>query len=323
MNTSITDISTHYLGLSLRSPLIPSASPLSDRIESLKEMENSGAGAVVLPSLFEEPYNSHALPPAEYLDKIKAAREYLTIPVIASLNASTLKGWAEYAAMIEKAGAHAIELNIYNLSLDPDVPPGLVEGGYVNAVKAVAAAVKIPIAVKLPPYFTSLTYMAKVLKEAGAKGLVFFNRFYQPDIDLLTLGSSHSFRLSTAAENRFPLRWISLLYRRVQIDLAANTGIRSGEDVLKMVLSGARVTQVCSVLMQHGIPYLKKIEEELREAMEESGYTSLGQICGSLSCQTSGEPGEAEREEYRKALQGYLLVRRPDKRTLVVPHVPQ
>lgn len=311
MNTSATDITTHYLGLSLRSPLVPSASPITDRIESLQEMERCGAGAVILPSLFEEPYDRDALQPAEYLDKIKAAREHVAIPVIASLNASSLKGWAEYAAMIEKAGANAIELNIYNLSLDPDVPPSCIEEGYVNAVKAVAQAVKIPIAVKLPPYFTSLAYIAKLLREAGARGLVCFNRFYQPDIDLLTLGSTYMLRLSTAAENRFPLRWISLLYQRVQIDLAASTGIRSGEDVLKMVLSGASATQVCSVLMQRGIPWLRKIEQELREAMEESGYSSLSQVRGSFSSQVSGEPGEAERDEYRKALQGYILSQSP------------
>ena len=311
MNTPAIDISTHYLGLSMRSPLVPSASPLTDRIESLQEMERCGAGAVILPSLFEEPYDRDALQPAEYLDKIKAAREHIAIPVIASLNASTLKGWAEYAAMIEKAGANAIELNIYNLSLDPDVPPAFIEDGYVNAVKAVAEAVKIPIAVKMPPYFTSLAYIAKRLKEAGARGLVCFNRFYQPDIDLLTLGSTYMLRLSTAAENRFPLRWISLLYRRIQIDMAASTGIRSGEDVLKMVLSGASVAQVCSVLMQRGIPWLRKIEQELREAMEESGYSSLSEVRGLFSCQVSGEPGEAERDEYRKALQGYILSRSP------------
>jgi len=231
--------------------------------------------------------------------------------VIASLGANTLKGWSEFATLIEKAGADALELNIYNLSIDPDMAPAEIEAGYVHAVQAVTRATKLPVAVKMPPYFTSLAYMAKAIGHAGAAGLVLFNRFYQPDIDILTMGSSNTLRLSTSAENRFPLRWLALLYRQVQIDLAASTGIRSGEDVLKMVLNGACATQVCSVLLQRGIPWLREIEEELRQAMRSASLSSLLEARGVLSCQVSKEPGEIERAEYRKALQGYSLSQLP------------
>jgi len=302
------DISTTYLGLKLRSPLVPSASPLSEHLDGLMEMERSGAGAVVLHSLFDEPYDKSHGHPDHYFKEIVAAKENLTIPVIASLNATSLDRWAKLAAQIETAGADALELNIYNLSLDPDVSAAEVEKTYLDVVRAVTRAVKIPVSVKLPPFFTNLAHMTKAFDEAGAKGLVLFNRFYQPDLDLTTMGPGYTLRLSKSPEMRFPMRWISLLYRQARIDLAASTGIRTGDDVLKMVLSGASATQLCSILLGCGIGWLETIEQELRDCMIEYNVPSLSQARGQLSHLVKVDPGEIEREEYRRALQGYSLI---------------
>jgi dihydroorotate dehydrogenase (fumarate) len=320
MNTPAPDISTTYLGLSLRSPLIPSASPLSEHLDSLLEMENCGAGAVVLHSLFEDPYEKHPRHPDHYLDEIHAAREALTIPVIASLNGTTLEGWINYACRIEQAGADALELNVYNLSLDPKVSSAQVETSYVEVVKAVRQATALPLAVKLPPFFTNLSRMIAKLDDAGADGVVLFNRVYQPDIDLDTMGPRFSLRLSMAAENRLPLRWLSLLYRQAHLDFAAGTGIRSGADVLKMILCGASATQLCSVLLQRGIPWLMEIREELEQRMENCHIASLQDARGSLSRASAGTPEAIEREEYRKALQGYSLIDVPSWRDEVPLH---
>ena len=314
MKTPAPDISTNYLGLRLRSPLIPAASPLSEHLDGLLEMENCGAGAVVFHSLFEDPYEKRPRHPDYYLDEIRAAREALTIPVIASLNATTLEGWINYACKIEQAGAAALELNIYNLSLDPAVPSSHVEASYVEVVKAVRQATVLPLAVKLPPFFTNLARMIAKLDEAGADGVVLFNRVYQPDIDLDTMGPRFSLRLSMAAENRLPMRWLALLYRQVHVDLAANTGIRTGADVLKMILCGASATQICSVLLQRGIPWLMEIRQELEQRMEQCHITSLRDARGSLSRQDTEAPAVIEREEYRKALQGYSLIDVPSWR---------
>jgi len=308
MKTTTPDISTTYLGLKLRSPLIPSASPLSESLSNLLEMENCGAGAVVLQSLFEEPYEKHARHPDHYMDQVRSAREALMIPVIASLNAITLEGWVNYACKIEHAGADALELNIYDLSLDPDITSGQVESSYVEVVKAVRNATSLPLAVKLPPYFTNLARMIAKLEEAGADGIVLFNRLYQPDIDLNTLGSSYSLRLSMAAENRLPLQWISLLHRQAHADLAASTGIRTGEDVLKMILCGASATQLCSILLQKGIPWLLEIRRELEQWMTTCGYASLREARGKLSRANSENSDIIERDQYQKALQGYSLI---------------
>jgi dihydroorotate dehydrogenase (fumarate) len=308
MNPPACDITTNYLGLELCSPLIPSASPLSGKTEALQEMENCGAGAVVLQSLFEHPFERHPFYPDYYFEKIAEAKAAIKIPVIASLNAATMKGWVELAAEIEKAGADALELNIYHLSLDSDVPSSRIEQSYVDVVKTVAEAVTIPLAVKLPPFFTNLAFLGRELTEAGASGLVLFNRFYQPDVDLLSMGPGYTLRLSTSAENRLPLRWISLLYQQEIGYLAASTGIRTGADVLKMILSGASATQLCSVLLQKGIPWLKEIEGELRQWMATCKITSLKEARGVLSYRCMENPGQIERDEYRKALQGYNLI---------------
>jgi len=308
MNSPASDISTHYLGLDLSSPLIPSASPLTSKIEWLMEMEHCGAGAVVLPSLFEHPLENAPVQPKEYYDKIATAKAGLKIPVIASLNADTPQGWASLAAGIASAGADALELNIYHLSLASDVPSARVEQAYVDVVKTVTQAVTIPVSVKLPPFFTNITFLGKELTKAGAVGFVLFNRFYQPDVDLLSMGPGYTLRLSTSTENRLPLRWISLLYQQEIGYLAASTGIRTGGDVLKMILCGASATQLCSVLLQKGIPWLREIEAELRQWMATCKFTSLKDARGALSHQCMTNPGQIEREEYRKALQGYGLI---------------
>jgi dihydroorotate dehydrogenase (fumarate) len=308
MTSSALDISVKYLGLELSSPLIPSASPLGERVESLQEMENCGAGAVVLPSLFEHPYEHRARHPDYYFDEITKAKAAIKIPVIASLSAATPAGWTSLAREIAKAGADALELNIYNLSLSPDVPSFVVEQGYVDVVKSVTEAIEIPVAVKLPPFLTNITCLTKRLKEAGAAGMVLFNRFYQPDIDLLSMSPGYTIRLSTSAENRMPLRWIALLYQYEIGYLAASTGIRSGADVLKMILSGASATQLCSILLQRGIPWLRAIEGELRQWMETCKIASLKDARGVLSHRCMENLGQIEREEYRRALQGYARI---------------
>lgn len=316
------DLSTTYLGLPLRSPLIPSASPFSEHLHGLLEMERCGAGAVVLHSLFEDPYEASPHHVERYIDEVEIAKRHLKIPVIASLNGKTKEGWTHLAQTLEKAGADALELNIYNLSLSVDTPSAEIEKAYVDIVQTVVEAVKIPVSVKIPPFFTNLALIVRQLEEAGAAGLVLFNRFFQPDIDLLSMGPGYSLRMSSAAENRLPLRWISLLYRQVRIDFAAGTGIRTGSDVLKMILAGASATQLCSVLLQRGIPWLEVIDRDLRQWMETCQISSLQEARGILARHSKEEPGEIEREEYRRALQGYSLIDVPNWLDEVPLHVP-
>jgi len=314
MKTPALDISTNYLGLELRSPLIPSASPLSEHTDAIVDMESCGAGAVILHSLFESPHENEQRDPEAYCEEIAQAKARVKIPIIASLSATSMDGWTNLAASMAQAGADALELNIYHLSLSPDVPSARVENYYIEVVKAVTSTVKIPVAVKLPPFFTNLAFIAKALEEAGADGLVLFNRFYQPDIDLLSMGPGYTLRLSNGAENRLPLRWISLLYRQAYLSLAASTGIRTGPDVLKMILCGASATQVCSVLLQRGIPWLRVIEQDLRQWMNIANVNSLKEARGILSHRVVEDPQELEREEYRKALQGFSRIDVPSWR---------
>lgn len=302
------DIAVDYLGMELSSPLIPAASPLGNQVERLREMEHYGAGAVVLPSLFAEPHARPSRHPDCYFEEIVRAKAVLKIPVIASLNAATEQDWAQGAAQIALAGADALELNIYHLSLSPNVSSAQVEQAYIDTVKIVRQAVKIPVTIKLPPFFTNLACMGRELRKAGASGLVFFNRLYHPDFDLLSMGPGYTLRLSNSSENRLPLRWISLLSRQEVGDLAASTGIRTGADVLKMILSGASAVQLCSILLQRGIPWLKKIEQELHEWMDICQIPSLKKARGLLSQGYVENRGEMERDEYRKALQGYARI---------------
>lgn len=305
MKPDLTGLATTYVGLPLRTPLIPSASPLSTCLHHLEEMEHFGAGAVVFNTLFEESFGGGAMSRPDYFARVGAARKKLGIPVIASLSATTPQGWTELARGAEDSGASALELNIYEATVSTTVPSSVIESHYIEAVERVVSAVKIPVSVKLSPFFTNLAYLTKEMEEAGAKGFVLFNRFYLPDIDLPTLSPKHSLKLSSPTENRLSRRWISLLYRPIRADLVANTGIRTGEDVLKMILAGAAATELCAVLLQRGIPWLAMIVEELRKALETANVDSITQARGWLAHKYTQQPGAVEREEYQSALQGY------------------
>jgi dihydroorotate dehydrogenase (fumarate) len=324
------DLSTTYLGLKLRTPLVPAASPLSEEIDSIKLMEDVGASAVVLYSLFEEQlrqdsaelaqYLEHGtesfaealsyfpepeefrLGPEEYLKHIAKAKAAVNIPIIASLNGSSMGGWTHYAKAIEQAGADALELNIYYIPTDMNLTSNEVEENYLSIVKAVVSAVGIPVAVKLSPFFTNFANMAKRLDQASASGLVLFNRFYQPDVDLESLEIRPNILLSTPMAMRVPLRWIALLYGKLCASLAATSGIHRASDVLKMLMAGADVTMLCSALIRHGVRQIGVIERDLVAWMEEHEYTSVAQLKGSLSQKNCAEPSAFERAQYMKAI---------------------
>jgi dihydroorotate dehydrogenase (fumarate) len=327
------DLSTTYLGMSLRTPLVPSASPLSEDLDSIKRLEDAGAAAVVLHSLFEEQIRSeryelhHHLThgtesfaealtyfpepdelhhgPEAYLDHLRRAKAALDMPVIASLNGTSVGGWTDYALQMQQAGADALELNIYTIPTDPDLTGDQVERTYVDILRAVKATVTIPVALKLSPFFSSMAHMARRFDAAGANALVLFNRFYQPDIDLETLEVSPHVLLSTPHDLRLPLRWIAILYGHVQADLAATSGIHTAEDVLKMLMAGASVTMMCSALLQHGPDHLRVVEQNLRAWMEEHEYDSVRHMQGSMSQQHCADPTAFERAHYMRALQSY------------------
>jgi len=330
------DLTTEYLGLKLRSPLVVSASPLSEDIDNLKRMEDAGAAAVVLYSLFEEQLRQDRLElnenmeqgtesfaealtyfpepedfrlgPEEYLKHIAAAKKSTRIPIIASLNASE-GGWTDYSRKIEQAGADAIELNIYYIPTDMNLTGTEVEMTYLDILKAVRANVKIPVAVKLSPFFSNFANMARRLDQAGADGLVLFNRFYQPDIELESLEVKPNILLSTPMAMRLPLRWIALLHNRLRASLAATSGIHRASDVLKMLMAGADVTMLCSTIIRHGIPQIALIERDLVAWLTEHEYESVRQLKGSLSQSKCAEPAAFERAQYMKAITGYSLPR--------------
>jgi dihydroorotate dehydrogenase (fumarate) len=329
------DLTTNYLGLKLRTPLVVSASPLSEEIDNIKRMADAGASAVVLYSIFEEQLrqdrlelnrnlengtNSFAealtyfpepkefrLGPEEYLKHIAAAKKATKIPIIASLNGSSNGGWTSYAKQIQQAGADALELNIYYIPTDLHLTGTEVELTYIEILKEVKAAVKIPVAVKLSPFFSNFANMAKRLDDAGADGLVLFNRFYQPDIELETLEVKPNLLLSTPMAMRLPLRWVAILYGKLGANLAATSGIHRAVDVIKMLLAGADVTMLCSTIIRHGIPQIAMIERDLVDWLEEHEYESVAQIKGSLSQKNCAEPAAFERAQYMKALTGYSL----------------
>ncbi|MDR3627858.1 MAG: dihydroorotate dehydrogenase-like protein [Ignavibacteriaceae bacterium] len=327
------DITTDYLGLKLSTPIIPSAGPLSRDINNLKKMEESGAGAVVIYSIFEEQIeqeelefyhhttetmesNAEALSyfptqsifktgPDEYLEHIQKAKKTVSIPVIASLNGKSLGGWIEYAKKIEQAGADALELNIYRLATDITKTGSEIEQSYIEIVKEVKKTIKIPIAVKIGPFFSSVTWMASQLDNAGANGLVLFNRFYQPDIDLENLEVIPNVLLSTPAAMRLPLRWIAILYSRIKADLAATSGIYTEKDVIKMIMAGAKVTQMLSCLLKFGISHISEVITQLKYWMEVNEYESLTQMRGSMSYKNVADPSQFERANYMKVLNSY------------------
>ncbi len=327
------DLSTTYLGLKLRTPLVVSASPLSEEPENIKRMEDAGASAVVMHSLFEEQIRHDKLElahhttytkdsfaealdffpepeefnvgPEEYLEHIRKAKESVNIPVIGSLNGITAGGWVEYAKLIQEAGADALELNIYFIPTDLDMLGAEVEQKYLEILKAVRGEVSIPVAVKLSPFFSNLANMAKQLVQAGANGLVLFNRFYQPDLDVEELEVKPRILLSTPQALRLPMRWIAILYGRIQADLAASGGIHKATDVVKMLMVGAKATLLCSVLLRYGIDYIRVIEEGVVQWMAEHEYESVEQMQGSMSQLKCPDPSAFERAQYMRALQSY------------------
>lgn len=327
------DLSTTYLGLNLKNPIVPSAGPLSTDIDNIKAMEDAGAGAVVLYSLFEEEIehdalelnhytlaNTDSFPEAQsffpipydikiggedYLNHIRKVKESVNIPVIGSLNGKKLGGWVDYAQKIEQAGADALELNIYILSADHHKSCPTIENAYLDIVKSVVDSVKIPVAVKLHPFFTSISELAVKLDQTGVKGLVLFNRFYQPDIDLDKLEVVPNVLLSTPMDLRLPLRWTAILYGQVKADLAATSGIYSAEDALKMIMAGSTVTQMLSSLLKNGISHISEVLRQMNLWMEEHEYESLKMMRGSMSYVNIANPAQFERANYMKVLHSY------------------
>ncbi len=327
------DFSTTYLHKKLRSPLVVSANPLTENLDNLKRMEDAGASAVVLYSLFEEQLRQEELTldrdltqgtesfaealtyfpePIEYhstsdsyLEHIRKAKEALSIPVIASLNGTTVGGWTLFAQKIEQAGADGLELNLYSVPADAKWTPSEIELGYLVTAKWVKHAIKIPVAVKLSPFFTNMANFAVQLDQLGVDALVLFNRFYQPDIDLETREVVPHVSLSTSSELRLPLRWIALLYGRIKANLAATSGIHTGQDVIKALMAGANVTMMASALLANGIDHLRAVESEMRIWMEANEYESVEQMLGSVSQLNCENPSGFERAQYMKALTTY------------------
>jgi dihydroorotate dehydrogenase (fumarate) len=327
------DLSTTYLGLKLKNPVVPSASPLSKELDTIKEMEDAGAAAVVMYSLFEEQIkreqqemdyffaygtdsfaealtyfpkaSEYRLGPEEYLEHLRQVKEAVDIPIIGSLNGVSPGGWMDYAKKMQEAGADALELNIYYIPTDPRLPPETIEKRYLEDFRAAKKGVSIPVAMKLSPYFTNMAYMAKQLDDAGVKGLVLFNRFYQPDLDLEKLEVVPDVTLSTSADMRLPLRWIAILYGRIRASLAATSGIHTAADVIKMIMAGADVAMMCSALLQHGPGHIKKTIEGITQWMTEHEYESISEIKGLLSQKKVAEPAAFERANYMKAINRY------------------
>lgn len=321
--------------MTLKSPLVVSASPLSRNIDGIKRIEDSGAAAMVLYSIFEEQIeneqkelnyittvgtesfaeslsyfpqvNDFNLGPDEYLELIRQAKESVNIPVIASINGKTMGGWTDFAKQMQSAGADGIELNIYNIPTSMELSPLELENNYLDILKAVKSAVTIPVALKLSPFFTNFAYSAKKFDEAGADSLVLFNRFYQPDINLDELEVEPHIILSNPTDLRLPMRWIAILKGRIFADLAATSGIHYGEDVIKMLLVGANVTMLCSTLLRYGVDYVKDIQQEVIEWMTEHEYESVMQLQGSMSQLNVADPSSYERAQYMKALNNYVL----------------
>jgi dihydroorotate dehydrogenase (fumarate) len=335
------DLRTKYMGIELANPLVAAASPLSGTIDGLLALEDAGAAAVVLQSLFEEQIEHHELEvhsileastdsfpearnffpglddyntgPESYLQLVEQAKSQLRIPVIASLNGISRGGWTRYAKLIEEAGADALELNIYFVTADPGVGSAEVESRYVDLVSAVAGSISIPLAVKVGPYFSAMANMATRLAAAGARGLVLFNRFLYPDISLTRMKVVPTLHLSSSEEALMPLRWIAILSGRVPVSLAASSGIHTVHDVVKLVMAGADVTMMASALLRRGPDHLKQVIAGLRGWLDEHEYESVMQMKGSMSRSSSPEPAAFERANYMRSLVDFTVAS-PDPR---------
>lgn len=327
------DTRTTYLGMDLKHPIMPSASPLSRSTDTIRRLEEKGASAVVMHSLFEEQITleseqldhylsyfndsfaealswypeqkDYNVGPEEYLENVRRAKEVVDIPIIGSLNGISTGGWIEYAAAIEEAGADALELNVYYVPTAPEMSGTEVEQLVVDVLSAVKKNVSIPVAVKLGPYFSAFAHLAQALVREGADGLVLFNRFYQPDLDLEAFEVVPSLQYSTSAELRLPLRWVAILYGRLPADLAITSGVHNHMDVLKGVMAGARVTMMASELLQNGVGRIQEILDDVVAWMEEHEYESMAQMQGSMSQQRSADPAAFERANYMKVLQSW------------------
>ena len=329
----MTDLSTTYLGLNLKNPLVASASPLSKKLDRAKKLEDAGISAIVMYSLFEEQIihesleldhflnrgadsfpealsylpdgGMYAIKPEKYLDQVTGLKKALKIPVIGSLNGVSKGGWTRYARKIEEAGADALELNVYYIATDLDMTSSDIEDTQVELVAEVKSAIKIPLSVKLSPFVTSIPNYAKRLVEAGADGLVLFNRFYQPDFDLEELEIIHSLDLSTSSDLRLPLRWISILHGKIDTDFALTSGVHSYTDVLKSMMSGAKVAMMASNLLHSGEHVIGEILSNLETWMKEHEYESIQQMQGSMSQKSVKEPAAFERANYMKVLNSF------------------
>jgi dihydroorotate dehydrogenase (fumarate) len=329
----MSDLTTTYLGLSLQNPLVVSASPLCEDVGNLRRMEDAGAAAVVLHSLFEEQLlqESHALDrfltqgtesfaealsyfpqvddfalgPDAYLEHIRKAKAAVRIPVIASLNGISTGGWISFARKMQDAGADALELNVYYIPTDPTLSGGQVEQVYLDLVRDVKASVRVPVAVKIGPYFSAMANMATRLCEAGADALVLFNRFYQPDLDLEALEVTPSLALSRSEELRLRLCWVAILAGRVKADLAVTGGVHTAEDVVKSMMAGAKVAMMTSALLRDGIGHLAAVKTNLLDWMEKHEYVSVTQMQGSMSQRKVAQPAAFVRANYMKVLRTY------------------
>jgi dihydroorotate dehydrogenase (fumarate) len=327
------DLRTKYMGLELKNPLVPSASPLSASVDNIRRMEDAGAAAVVMFSIFEEQlkqesafienaintgaesfpealtyfptHGDFAVGPERYLEIIQRAKQAVRIPVIGSLNGTSSEGWVNYARQIQDAGADGLELNIYHIPTDSQQSGQDVERRYLDVVRAVKAQVTIPVAVKLSPFFSSMAHMAKQFDDAGANALVLFNRFYQPDFDLTELEVFPSLSLSTPYEIRLPLMWIAILHGRIKASIAATRGVHSHIEILKYLMAGADVVMTTSALLQNGIPHLTVMLNEMTTWMEEHEYASVAQMRGSMSQQAVADPSAFERANYIRTLETY------------------
>jgi dihydroorotate dehydrogenase (fumarate) len=331
----MTDLSTSYLGLSLKNPLVVSPSPLCQELGNIRQMEDAGASAVVLHSLFEEQLSLESegldhflaqgtesfaeslsyfpdmgrynLGPDAYLEHIRKAKAAVKIPIIGSLNGVSTGGWISYAKKIEQAGADGLELNVYYIPTDPDMSGAQVEQMYADLVRDVKASVKIPVAVKLGPYFSSMAALARRLDQAGANGLVLFNRFYQPDFDLEKLEVTPNLILSRSDELRLRLTWVGILYGRIKADMAITGGVHTPEDAIKSMMAGARVAMMTSALLRNGIGHIATMLEGVKAWMEKYEYASIRQMQGSMSQKSVAEPAAFVRANYMKVLSSYAM----------------
>jgi dihydroorotate dehydrogenase (fumarate) len=327
------DLSTTYLGLKLKNPIVASASPLSKKIEQVKRMEEAGISAVVMYSLFEEQIihesleldhylargtesfaealtylpdaGTYSLLPDRYVANVEKLKKAVNIPVIGSLNGVSKGGWTRYARLIQDAGADALELNLYFIPTDSAIPAQELEDAQVELVASVKSSIKIPLAVKLSQFYTSLPHFMKRLAKAGTDGLVLFNRFYQPDFDIEELNISPTLDLSSSSDLRLPLRWIALQYGQVDVDFALTSGVHSATDILKAMMAGAKVSMMASELLRNGADSVSNILAELQTWMEEHEYTSIKQMQGSMSQKSVAEPAAFERANYMKVLSSF------------------